>query len=81
MRFDRRGVTSNSWTTYPILRFSEVPDVHVEIIACPDSPPLGAGEAAHGPVTAAIANAVFDALGVRMRHLPMTRAHLIAAMD
>ena len=81
VRFDRNGVTSNTWTTYPILRFSEVPDVQVEIMARPDSPPLGAGEAAHGPVTAAIANAVFDALGIRMRHLPMTRDNLIAAID
>jgi CO/xanthine dehydrogenase Mo-binding subunit len=43
--------------------------------------PVGAGEAAHGPVTAAIANAVFDALGVRVRHLPITRDSLIAAME
>jgi CO/xanthine dehydrogenase Mo-binding subunit len=43
--------------------------------------PLGAGEAAHGPVTAAIANAVFDALGVRVRNLPITRDGLIAAME
>ena len=43
--------------------------------------PVGAGEAAHGPVTAAIANAVFDALGLRVRNLPITRERLIAAMD
>jgi CO/xanthine dehydrogenase Mo-binding subunit len=43
--------------------------------------PVGAGEAAHGPVTAAIANAVFDCLGVRVRHLPITRDSLIAAME
>jgi len=43
--------------------------------------PVGAGEAAHGPVTAAIANAVFDGLGVRVRDLPITRDALIAAMD
>jgi CO/xanthine dehydrogenase Mo-binding subunit len=47
----------------------------------PDTEPLGAGEAAHGPVTAAIANAVFDALEVRVRHLPITRDNLIAAME
>jgi len=81
VRFDRQRITSNSWTAYPILRFSEVPEVQVEIIQRPDSEPVGAGEAAHGPVTAAIANAVFDALGVRVRNLPITRDSLIAAME
>jgi CO/xanthine dehydrogenase Mo-binding subunit len=81
VRFDRRRITSTSWESYPILRFSEVPDVQVELIQRPDSEPLGAGEAAHGPVTAAIANAVFDALGVRVRNLPITRDSLIAAME
>jgi len=81
VRFDRQRITSNTWTAYPILRFSEVPEVHVELIQRPDSEPLGAGEAAHGPVTAAIANAVFDALGVRVRNLPITRDSLIAAME
>ncbi|HET6838539.1 MAG TPA: molybdopterin cofactor-binding domain-containing protein [Bradyrhizobium sp.] len=81
VRFDRQRITSNSWASYPILRFSEVPEVQVELISRPDSEPLGAGEAAHGPVTSAIANAVFDALGVRVRDLPITRDSLIAAME
>jgi nicotinate dehydrogenase subunit B len=81
VRFDRQRITSNTWTDYPILRFSEVPSVQVELIQRPESDPLGAGEAAHGPVTAAIANAVFDALGVRVRSLPITRDSLIAAME
>ena len=81
VRFDAQRITSNTWAAYPILRFSEVPEVQVELIQRPDSDPLGAGEAAHGPVTAAIANAVFDALGVRIRNLPITRDSLIAAMD
>jgi CO/xanthine dehydrogenase Mo-binding subunit len=81
VRFDRQRITSNSWAEYPILRFSEVPDVQIELIQRPDFEPLGAGEAAHGPVTAAIANAVFDALGVRVRNLPITRERLIAAME
>jgi CO/xanthine dehydrogenase Mo-binding subunit len=58
-----------------------VPDVDVEVISRPEIDPVGAGEAAHGPVTAAIANAVFDALGVRLRDLPITRDRLIAAME
>jgi nicotinate dehydrogenase subunit B len=77
VRFDRQRITSNTWTAYPILRFSEVPEVQVEVIQRPDREPLGAGEAAHGPVTAA----VFDALGVRVRNLPITRDSLIAAME
>jgi nicotinate dehydrogenase subunit B len=81
VRFDKERITSNTWSAYPILRFSEVPEVQVELIARPDIEPVGAGEAAHGPVTAAIANAVFDALGVRVRNLPITRDSLIAAME
>jgi CO/xanthine dehydrogenase Mo-binding subunit len=81
VRFDRERITSNSWSSYPILRFSEVPEVQVEVIARPELDPVGAGEAAHGPTTAAIANAVFDCLGVRVRNLPITRDSLIAAME
>jgi CO/xanthine dehydrogenase Mo-binding subunit len=81
VRFDRERITSSSWTKYPILRFSEVPDVTVDVLSRPEIEPVGAGEAAHGPVTAAIANAVFDALGVRVRDLPITRDRLIAAME
>jgi nicotinate dehydrogenase subunit B len=81
VRFDRQRITSTTWTDYPILRFSEVPDVEVEVIQRVELDPVGAGEAAHGPVTAAIANAVFDCLGVRVRDLPITRDSLIAAME
>src|SRR6202165_2625835 len=81
VRFDTQRITSTTWNDYPILRFSEVPEVQVELIQRPDMDPVGAGEAAHGPVTAAIANAVVDALGVRIRTLPITRDSLIAAME
>ena len=81
VRFDRQRITSTGWAEYPILRFSEVPDVEVQVIQRPDVDPVGAGEAAHGPVTAAIANAVFDALGVRVRDLPITRDRIIAAVE
>src|SRR5262249_47712657 len=81
VRFDRTRITSTSWTDYPILTFSEVPAVDVEVIQRPEIDPVGAGEAAHGPVTAAIANAVFDCLDVRVRDLPITRDRLIAAME
>jgi nicotinate dehydrogenase subunit B len=81
VRFDRERITSTNWADYPILRFSEVPKVEVEVIHRAEIEPVGAGEAAHGPVTAAIANAVFDGLGVRVRNLPITRDSLIAAME
>jgi CO/xanthine dehydrogenase Mo-binding subunit len=80
VRFDTTRITSDSWETYPILTFSEVPAVEVEILARPAEKTLGAGEAAHGPVAGAIANAVYDALGVRVRDLPITRERIIAAM-
>ncbi len=81
VRFDDKRITSTTWAAYPILRFGEVPKVQVELIHRPEIEPVGAGEAAHGPVTAAIANAVFDCFGVRVRNLPITRDSLIAAMD
>ncbi len=77
--FDRRTVTSDSWATYPILRFSEVPVVETRLIARPDQPPLGAGEAALAPAVAAIANAIHDALGIRPRNMPFTPNTLAAA--
>jgi nicotinate dehydrogenase subunit B len=80
VRFDRERITSDTWDTYPILRFSEVPAVEVEIVARPEEKAIGAGEAAHGPTAAAIGNAVYDALGVRVRDLPITRERIIAAM-
>lgn len=72
VRFDRTRIESNTWESYPILRFSEVPAVEVAIINRPDEKSVGAGEATHGPVAAAIANAVADALGVRVRNMPLT---------
>jgi nicotinate dehydrogenase subunit B len=80
VRFDRFTVTSDTWEAYPILRFSEVPAVEVEFVGGQGNPPLGIGECAQGPTAAAIANAVCDALGVRVRSLPLTAAQLIAAM-
>jgi CO/xanthine dehydrogenase Mo-binding subunit len=80
VRFDRLTVTSNTWETYPILRFSEVPAVDVDFLPGDDNLPLGVGECAQGPTAAAIANAVADALGVRVRSLPLTPEQIVAAM-
>ncbi len=81
VRFDHTRVTSDSWESYPILRFSEVPQVEVEILVDPELPSCGAGEAAHGPTAAAIDNAVRDALGVRVRDLPITPEHIALAAE
>jgi nicotinate dehydrogenase subunit B len=80
VRFDRLNVTSDTWETYPILRFSEVPAIDVEFVAGKGNPPLGVGECAQGPTAAAIANAVYDALNIRVRSLPLTAEQLIAAI-
>lgn len=79
--FDARTVTSRDWDGYPILRFGQVPRVHVILVPRPHEPPLGAGEIAGGPVTAAIANAVADAIGVRVRDLPLTPERIAAAIE
>jgi CO/xanthine dehydrogenase Mo-binding subunit len=71
VQFDQDGITSTDWTSYPILRTFETPEVEVHLINRPDTPPMGAGEAAMGPVSAAIANAIFAATGSRIRDLPL----------
>jgi CO/xanthine dehydrogenase Mo-binding subunit len=81
VRFDRRHVTSGDWETYPILRFSEVPAVEVRLVSRSDEPSVGAGEAAQGPTAAAIGNAVADALGVRVRELPVTTERVVSVLD
>ena len=81
VRFDRRRVTSGDWETYPILRFSEVPVVEVRLVSRSDEPSVGAGEAAQGPTAAAIGNAVADALGVRVRELPITTERVVSVVD
>jgi CO/xanthine dehydrogenase Mo-binding subunit len=78
--FDAKTVLTRDWESYPILRFSEVPRVEVELVSRPDERPLGVGEVAGGPVTAAIVNALADAIGVRMRRLPLTAQHIAAAI-
>ena len=78
--FDRSRVTSVDWTTYPILRFPEAPAVDVILIDRPNEPLVGAGEAATAPVAAALANAVFDATGVRLRTVPFTPARVKAVL-
>lgn len=80
VRFDRAGITSRDWSSYPILRFSAAPhSVEVHVIDRPGQPFLGAGEGVQGPAGAAIGNAVAAAAGVRIRELPL-QAALTAAL-
>jgi CO/xanthine dehydrogenase Mo-binding subunit len=78
--YDRDRVTSVDWGSYPILTFPEVPVLEFELIQRLDQPPLGVGEAASTPVPAALANAVFDATGVRLRTVPFTPERVKAAL-
>jgi CO/xanthine dehydrogenase Mo-binding subunit len=81
VRLDGNGISSRDWESYPVLRFSEVPEVTAELVgAAVDLPPLGIGEAAGGPTVAAIGNAVAHALGARIRDLPLTRDRVMAAL-
>ena len=81
VRFDRDQITSAGWDSYPILRFTEVPEVMVRIVDAPGEPETGAGEVAQGPVAGAIGNAVADAVGVRVRDLPLTRERVARAIQ
>ncbi|KQT55211.1 MULTISPECIES: molybdopterin cofactor-binding domain-containing protein [unclassified Aureimonas] len=81
VRFSQTGVASLEWGAYPILRFPDVPEVDVLLMERPDEPPLGAGESASVPSAAAIANAIFDATGVRFRELPLTPERVRAALN
>jgi CO/xanthine dehydrogenase Mo-binding subunit len=76
MLVDTKRVTSLDWVTYPILRFKEAPRVHPAIVQRTDLQPTGAGEPAMVPVAPAVANAFFDATGVRIRQMPMTPARV-----
>ena len=77
---DADGIASRDWDSYPILRFSELPEITSILIDAPDEPPLGMGECTIGPTAAAIGNAVAHALGARVRDLPLTRERIAAAL-
>jgi nicotinate dehydrogenase subunit B len=80
VHFDETQVLSNDWASYPILGFSEAPPVEVVLINRPGTPFLGTGEASQGPTGAALANAVFDATGVRFRELPLTPERVVSKL-
>jgi CO/xanthine dehydrogenase Mo-binding subunit len=74
---DGTRLVAESWRDYPILSFAETPATHVEIIAAPEFPSTGVGEVSLGPTAGAIANAVANALGLRVRDIPLTRERLM----
>jgi CO/xanthine dehydrogenase Mo-binding subunit len=76
-----QGIASNNWDNYPILKFSDMPAVEVALMSQPHEPSLGAGECSSGPTCAAIANAIFDAIGVRMRAMPFTPDNLLKTIE
>jgi CO/xanthine dehydrogenase Mo-binding subunit len=81
VKFDHSRVSSVDWASYPILRFTDVPKINIDLVNRPTEPPLGAGEAACAAVGAALANAVYDASGARLRIVPFTPERVKAVLS
>ena len=79
--YDQSGITSVDWDSYPILSFPDAPKIETVLLNRPDQPPMGSGEATQGPTPAAIANAVFNAVGIRLRRLPFTPERVKEALQ
>jgi CO/xanthine dehydrogenase Mo-binding subunit len=80
VRFDTTGITSRDWQSYPILTFSEVPEIEIVLLDRPDQPAVGGGEPATITTAPAIANAIAAATGARLRRVPFTPARVLAAL-
>ncbi len=80
VKYDAMRITQANWEDYPVLNFTEIPQVQIQLINRPHLPALGAGEGTQGPVAAAIANALFHLSGTRLRDMPLTRERIMAAM-
>jgi CO/xanthine dehydrogenase Mo-binding subunit len=80
VQFDGTGVKNLNWNTYPVITYDQIPEVEIVLINRTDVPSLGAGEASIVPITGAIANAIFDAVGARLRRVPFTPQRVLAAM-
>jgi nicotinate dehydrogenase subunit B len=79
--FDRTSVATREWGAYPIIRFPDLPKIDVLMLPRQDQPPLGVGESASVPSAAAIANAIFDATGVRFREPPFTAERILKGLQ
>ena len=77
--YERDGIISRDWDTYPIITFDNIPQMHTYLIVNPGMPYLGAGEGAAGPTAAAIGNALKDATGLRVREMPFNPDRIMAA--
>ena len=80
VRYDRTRVTTRSWADYPIIHFGDVPQVEVVLLDRPEERFLGVGEGSQGPAAAAIANALFNATGKRLRALPFASERVKQAL-
>jgi CO/xanthine dehydrogenase Mo-binding subunit len=80
VRFDKTGILTRDWVSYPILTMPEVPKVEIELINRPNERPLGSGEGSSGPAVAAVVNAFANASGKRIRDLPLNSARVKAAL-
>lgn len=80
VRYDAHGIISRDWESYPILAFPEAPTMETVLLNRPGAPHVGSGEGTQGPTPAAIANAVYDAVGVRLRTIPFTPERVLAAL-
>jgi CO/xanthine dehydrogenase Mo-binding subunit len=78
--FDEQGIASVDWERYPILKFSELPEIEAELVEADGNSSLGVGECSVGPTAAAIGNAVAHALGVRINDMPLTRERIMSAL-
>ncbi|MDO9435517.1 molybdopterin cofactor-binding domain-containing protein [Hydrogenophaga sp.] len=81
VNFDEHGVVSQEWGAYPILRFGDLPEIDVLVMPAQGRPPLGAGESGSIPSAAAIANAIFDATGARLRAVPFMPGRVLGALQ
>ena len=81
VNYDTNGITSIDWDTYPILRSSNAPMIQTVLLNRPNAPFIGSGEGTQGPTPAAIANAIYDAVGIRLREIPFTPERIKAALD
>jgi CO/xanthine dehydrogenase Mo-binding subunit len=81
VKFDSTGIKTLDWSTYPILRFPDVPEIEIILINRPEMPALGGGEPSSAPIAAAIANAIHDAVGIRLREAPFTPERVLAGMQ
>jgi CO/xanthine dehydrogenase Mo-binding subunit len=80
VKFDASGIKSLDWLGYPVVRFPDIPQIDIVLVNRPEMPALGGGEPSLVPVPAAIANAIFDATGARLREIPLTPERVLAAL-